>query len=326
MTKSLRMLSAVAFCLLAWSGQCGGAVPTAPANYLFLDDGEIGAYRSLLRRPDIAGVQRIYSWRSLEPRKGSYDFAAIRRDLAAADAFHKKLFVQVQDRFFEPKARNLPDYLLTDPEYGGGLARQEDFAGEGKPVGSGWVAKQWNPNVRARFQALLAALAAEFDGRIEGVNLPETAADLMPSEKRSGFTCDGYFAGELDNLRFARRAFSHSVVVQYVNFWPCEWDNDRGYMARMFEFAAANGAGLGGPDIVPFRKGQMHNSYPFFHRYRGKLKLVAMAVQEPTLTYLNPQTGKHFTREEIVNFARDYLGADIIFWTPQAPWLRASAP
>jgi hypothetical protein len=47
-----------------------------------------------------------------------------------------------------------------------------------------------------------------------------------------------------------------------------------------------------------------------------------MAVQEPTLTYTNPQTGKRFTREEVVAFATDYLGANIIFWTVQAPWLR----
>ena len=129
----------------------------------------------------------------------------------------------------------------------------------------------------------------------------------MPFEKRSSFTCDGYFNAELDNLRYARQAFTRSAVVQYVNFWPCEWNNDHHFMSRAFAFAAAYDVGLGGPDIVPFRKGQMHNSYPFFHQYRGKLRLVAMAVQEPTLTYINPQTGKHFTREEVVRFARDYL-------------------
>ena len=47
-----------------------------------------------------------------------------------------------------------------------------------------------------------------------------------------------------------------------------------------------------------------------------------MAVQEPTLTYTNPATGKPFTREEIVAFARDYLGVDIVFWTAEAPWLQ----
>ena len=105
-----------------------------------------------------------------------------------------------------------------------------------------------------------------------------------------------------------------SHVVQYVNFWPCEWNNDKKFMSRAFEFAHANGIGLGGPDIVPYKKAQMKNSYPFFNQYKGKLSLVAMAVQEPTLTYTNPETKKPFTREEFVAFAQDYLGVDIIFW------------
>jgi hypothetical protein len=218
----------------------------------------------------------------------------------------------------------VPDYLLKEPQYNGGLAKQVDNPGQAAST-FGWVAKQWDPAVRARFQALLAALAKRFDGQVAGIDLPETAADLLPREKAKSFTCDSYFAGELENAAAARKLFQHSTVVQYVNFWPCEWNDDRGYMRRTFDFALSHDVGLGGPDVVPFQKAHMHNAYPFFHLHKGKLKLVAMAVQEPTLTYLNPATGKRFTRDEIVDFARDYLGADIIFWTPQAPWLQISA-
>jgi hypothetical protein len=65
----------------------------------------------------------------------------------------------------------------------------------------------------------------------------------------------------------------------------------------------------------------MHNSYPFFNRYKGKLELVAMAVQEPTLTYRNPKTGRLFAHTEFEDFARGYLGANLIFWSASA-WLR----
>ena len=51
--------------------------------------------------------------------------------------------------------------------------------------------------------------------------------------------------------------------------------------------------------------------------------LIAMAVQEPTLTYKNPQTGKPFTKAEFVRFGESYLGADIIFWSTTSPWLKA---
>ena len=47
-----------------------------------------------------------------------------------------------------------------------------------------------------------------------------------------------------------------------------------------------------------------------------------MAVQEPTLTYTNPETKKPFTRDEFVAFAEGYLGVDIIFWATASPWLR----
>ena len=67
----------------------------------------------------------------------------------------------------------------------------------------------------------------------------------------------------------------------------------------------------------------MKNSYPFFHRHKDALPLIAMAIQEPTLTYTNPETDEKFTREEFVDFARDYLGVDIIFWSLDAPWLAA---
>ena len=212
---------------------------------------------------------------------------------------------------------------MQDPIYAGGITPQSDNQGDGKPVGSGWVANQWNPHVRKRFQLLLQALAKQFDGRVYGVDLPETAIDVDLQHRPAGFSCDNYFAAELENMKAAKAAFTKSYVVQYVNFWPCEWDNDHQYMSRTFEFAAQNGIGLGGPDIVPNRKGQMKNSYPFFHRYKDKLALIAMAVQEPTLTYINPATGGKFTKQEFQSFGRDYLGTRIIFWSTSSPWLRA---
>ena len=214
--------------------------------------------------------------------------------------------------------------LLDDPEYGGGLARQYDNPGEGEPEGQGWTAMHWNPAVRARFQALLAALGERFDGRLFGVNLPESSFDPLAEEgDANGFTCDAYFDATLDNMRAARAAFDTTHVVQYLNFWPCEWNNDHRYMERAFALAVEQGIGAGGPDIVPHKRAQMKNSYPFFNRHKADLPLVAMAIQEPTLTYTNPETGEKFTREEFVAFARDYLGVDVIFWSIEAPWLAA---
>jgi len=298
-----------------------GAHAADPQNFLFLGTGDIAANTALISRPDIGGVQVVYSWKSLEPEQGRYDFSRIEQDLAALEKMHRKLFLQIQDRFFQPEHRYVPAYLLEDPRYGGGLAPQKDNPGEKQPEGSGWVAMQWNPAVRARHQALITALAKRFDGRVYGINLPETAVDIDPEKNSAGFDCDTYYAAEVENIRHARRAFRKSHVVQYVNFWPCGWADERGYFTGFFELAARERIGVGGPDIVPNRPGQMKNSYGFMHRYKGKMSLVAMAVQEPTLTYTNPDTQRPYTREEFVAFARDYLGVDVIFWSNASPWL-----
>jgi hypothetical protein len=228
-----------------------------PVNYLYTSSSDLSKLGSLLSRPDIKGVQVLYSWKSLEPAKGQYDFSQIEADLSTLDAMHKRLFVQVQDRFFSPEDKNVPAYLMEDPIYDGGITPQSDNPGEGKPAGSGWVADQWNPNVRKRFQLLLQAMAKQFDGRVYGVNLPETAIEVDIKHSPAGFSCEKYFNGELENMKAARAAFTKSYVVQYVNFWPCEWNNDHKYMSRTFQFAAQNGIGLGGPDIVPNKRSDL---------------------------------------------------------------------
>lgn len=319
--KSLITFGVVAIILFVF-GNALAAARAAPVNFIYTGSGDLEAARPVLERPDIEGAQIVYNWRGLEPSEGQYDFSAIERDLELTAGLGKKLFVQIQDRFFSPEARNLPDYILSEAKYGGGLVPQLDNPGEAKPQQYGWAPMHWNEAVRTRYQALLKALAARFDGKVYGVNLPETSIDIDMEGDQTGFSCDAYFAAELENLGAARAVFQQSQVVQYVNFWPCEWENDHDYMGRLFAYAAEHDIGLGGPDIVPWRKGQMKNSYPFFNQYKGKLGFVGMAVQEPTLTYKNDKTGKPFTREEFVAFATDYLGVDAVFWSLETPWLK----
>jgi hypothetical protein len=290
-----------------------------PRDFVYLGQDELEENLPILNRPDIAGAEVIYVWRNLEPRKGQYDFSMIEHDLALTRSRGKAMYIEVGDRFFKPDARYLPQYLLDQPEYGGGLARQVESH---RPSWSGWVARQWDPDLRQRFQLLLKALARQFDGRIAGLVLTETAVSIDKDNPPAGFTCDRYFEAEQENALFARRAFKRSHVVQYVNFWPCDWSNSRGYLSRFFEFAAAEHIGVGGPDIVPWQRGQMLNSYAFIRAYSRRVPVVAMAVQEPTLAYLNPETGKPFTRSEFTRFATGYLGVDDIFWSKDSPWLR----
>ena len=54
--------------------------------------------------------------------------------------------------------------------------------------------------------------------------------------------------------------------------------------------------------------------------------LLERLIQEPTLTYTNPETKRKFTRDEFVAFAENYLGVDVIFWSTTSPWLQTKAP
>ncbi len=298
------------------------AMAAPPVHYLYTSSSDLEKLNSILNREDIEGVQIVYSWKQLEKSKGIYDFSEIESDLAKLQKKNKKLFIQIQDRFFEPNHKYIPLYLLEEPEYKGGLIAQTDNPGEGKAPAQGWVAMQWNVSLQKRYQNLIQELAKKFDGRVAGINLPETSIDInKKNAEKKGFSCDKYFSSTVKNMIFAKKSFKKSFVVQYVNFWPCEWNNNHKYMSRLFEIAQKEGIGLGGPDIVPYKKAQMANSYPFFNKYKGKLSLVAMAVQEPTLTYINPNTKKPFTKEEFIKFAEEYLGTNIIFWATESPWL-----
>ncbi|MEQ2025140.1 hypothetical protein ABLB84_05000 [Xenorhabdus szentirmaii] len=115
----------------------GNSLAVTPQNYLYTSSGELEELGPLLARADINGVQIIYTWKQLEKSQGEYDFSAIKKDLSVLNKMNKKLFIQIQDRFFEPTHRNIPLYLLQEPQYRGGLIAQSDNPGEGKSPGLG---------------------------------------------------------------------------------------------------------------------------------------------------------------------------------------------
>lgn len=292
---------------------------TLPKLFLFLGKDQAGDHEEALKNPCVSGVQIIYSWKQLEPEKNQYDFSKIEADLAFLNKIHKRLFIQLQDRSFEPTVFNVPNYIRNEKIYHGGIALQYDFAGEGKPITTGWVARVWDPTVKKRFHLLIQKLASQFDGKIYGINLPETAIDFPAKNYPLGFTPDNYFYAELENMGILRKAFRKSVVIQYVNFFPNEWNNDKHYMRRFFSYAMNHHIGLGNPDTVPYRKEQMKNSYPLFHKFKNQI-LVGTAIQEPDYTYKNPETGRSYKFADFYNFSQKYLGATILFWNVQEPF------
>ncbi|HKW13637.1 MAG TPA: hypothetical protein VJS69_04040, partial [Candidatus Krumholzibacteria bacterium] len=297
-----------------------------PHNFIFfgLDRARIHE-PAFLHNSAVPGAQLKYSWKELEPAQDHYDFAALKADLEFLDAHGKKLFVQVQDATFDDNHVSVPDYLRHDPAFHGGVARKYSITrdDESTAAPAGWVARRWDPAVRARFGRLLAALGKEFDGRVEGINVPETSIDFGESGKLhpDGFTYASYVDGVKEIMSAAKAAFPHSAVIQYANFMPGEWLpwSDHGYLKAVYAHANAIGVGVGGPDLLPHRKGQQNHSYPLIAA-RAPSVIAGIAVQDGNLEDKDPGSGRVVTVDELYRFARDQLHVDYIFWGTQEPY------
>jgi hypothetical protein len=231
-----------------------------------------------------------------------------------------------KDVSFTDQIVNIPDDLRT-ADYGGGADRQYTFADDRDraPRPAGWVARRWDPRVSTRFHRLLAALGKVFDGRIEGLNLPETAVDFGSTGRYfpAGFSPGAYVGAVMANMQAAKQAFPHSVVIQYANFMPGEWRpwEDRGYLRTVFEYGASIGVGLGGPDLKVWKKSQMAHSYALLPGLKGKVP-TGIAVQEGNYSAINPRTRRRVTVDEIYRFASEQLGVDYLFWGTEEPYFQ----
>lgn len=296
-----------------------------PRNFIFFGtDRQRISETDFLENEHIAGAQLKYTWRELEPERDRYELQPLLDDLAFLERHGKRLFVQLQDVSFSEDIL-VPDYLQTDPAFGGGVARKYEYEGddESRAHFEGWVARRWDPAVRARFIRLLEVLGREVDGRIEGLNLAETSIGFGESGKLhpAAFTYESYVEGIKAIMAGARKAFPRSVVIQYANFMPGEWLpwTDHGYLQAVYAWADSIGVGVGGPDLLPHRKGQQHHSYPLIAA-RGSKTPAGVAVQDGNLEETNPGTGERVTVAELYRFAMERLRLDYIFWGTQEPY------
>lgn len=290
-------------------------------HYVFFggDRESIPKAKSFLETPAFEGAQVSYSWRQLEHTKDEYDFSEIREDLKFLNSHGKKLWIQFQDVTFSPKRISVPKYLLEDPKYNGGADKQyrtTENADE-HPEQEGWMARRWDPAVQERMHKLFAALGKEFDGRIAGINLAETAGGFGRSGKLwpKGFTPDSYREAIITNMRALKRAFPKSIAMVYANFMP----GGRPNLEAVYKAARESNVGVGGPDLMPFRPFQRSNSYPLIRESAGKVP-TGLAVQDGNYSDVNKETGKRATIAELLKFGSEDLKLDYIFWCTEEPY------
>lgn len=308
---------------------CHNALAKPLHHYVYFgrDREKIHTDQRFLNSKAIEGAQIAYSWRELEHGPDGYDFGDIRDDLLFLTAKGKRLFVQIQDVTFSEDSIAVPQYLVRNPKYGGGADKQYRYHfvdhKEADVKVLGWMARRWDPAVRERFQKLLFELGKEFDGKIEGINLAETAFDIGDTGALfpQGFSFEKYRDGIVENMKALRHAFPRSVVIEYANFMPGEWlpTEDQGYLRSVYSAALENKVGVGGPDLLPYKPAQMNNSYPLI-KAASKTVSTSLAVQDGDYGFINPQTGKQVTIAEIVKYAKNELHLDYIFWCTEEPF------
>ena len=306
-----------AFALLAFAA---GASAADIHHYVFFNrERERIGDPAFLSVKALEGAQLKYTWRELERQKDQYDFGDIQRDFMFLKSKGKKLFIQLQDASFDTNIVPIPRYLLEGARYHGGADLQYNMEGDSEEHATpqGWVARRWDSAVQERFHQLLLALGHQFDGQIEGINLPETAVDFGESGKLfpSGFTLDVYRGAVLTNMTVLKRAFPHSVAMQYANFMP----GGLPYLQSVYQWAEKLKVGVGGPDLLPYKPWQMANSYALIRESAG-LVPSGIAVQDGNYEHRNPKTGQQVTVPELVEFATQYLRVNYIFWCTQEPY------
>lgn len=269
----------------------------------------------------------MYPWAQLEPSKGNYDFSMIHDDYTYLKSHGKKLFIQLQDATFNPKYKGVPAYLQTQ-EYDGGATYQR--ADSGEP--DGWVAKRWNKNVQIRFTLLLTTLGQAFDGKVEGINLQESAIGVS-HEFDPSFTPSLYVESLKANMLALKKAFPRSTTMQYANFMPGEWLpwEDKGYLKSIYQYGEKIGVGLGAPDLMVRRKAQLNHALAMMHEQSYSVPL-GIAVQDENYIGNTGADRVHVDPKDITDrknivpllhaFAKDFLRVQYMFWVNQEPYFQ----
>jgi hypothetical protein len=289
--------------------------------------------------PKVMGWRGIYTWAALEPTKGQYDFSTVDAELAILKTQYKatkRLGMVIWPVSFGAMGstanRIVPQYILSDPQYGPGTnGINYGYATTGGST-STWAAALWRPAVMDRFIALIRALGAHLnsDPNFEVLMLPETSS--LVGTGASDYS-EAALVTQLERLISAAvAAFPNTNVVIQDNFMQTLVDT-----GSVLTYAQAHRAGLSGPDIwgasAVAKFGSNPNVFPAGYTWgqicllglggtnncnadlRGQLPVIH-DIQEPEMDGTEFQgIGSPFTLADLFDNANGNLHASHLFWT-----------
>ena len=295
-----------------------GDVKWAPGHYYALqastkDDASYltGVYAEMATTPALRGVLIRYRWPEIETAKNTYDYTSLDARVADMAANGTKFILLLQHKTFKDTYPAAPAYL-DDTEYEGGSYPYHSF-GDAPSVVKGHNIKLWNSNVKYRLNKLITELGARYDSNpaFVGIGLEETAlgtpANGLPDLTQT--QVDGYFS----NLSLVHgkimSEFPNTMAFQLANF-PKDQLSD---LATRLE---NRGAGWGGPDVrindpklVP-----PDGAYTYYPLLSGIVPLTP-SIMPNNHNYIPPGETTASTPQELLDYARDTLKANFVFWT-----------
>lgn len=258
----------------------------------------------------LRGLQVKFNWRELESTQGKYNWTGVDMILNRVKAAGKQLTILMEIKTFSPTEylTFLPDYLLQNPIYEGGVQAYSTFD---NPAKKGDVIKIWNPNVFNRFDALLKAFGARYDQNknFEGIGFSESTIHCVVA----GCPGDALFFQKLMAINGrARTYFPHSLVYQFTNYPP-------GMLAYQAEQLPLLANGWGGPNIFKDDPG-LNAPGRAFQYYSSLSGIVPILPSVQSADYVwtahavGGPNGHEPTVSELLVWARDGLKANYLFW------------
>ena len=272
-----------------------------PGHYTIIVNG-IGAQHfmsSAIAQPGMVGIVRRYTWRSLEPSQGVYDFSVIKSDLAWAKANGAHFIVVIQYKTTVAEKAG-PAYLdsLEIPNNVGG-----------------YTLELWSPTVILRYNALIQALGAQVDSlsNFEGLGDQESSLSLSSTSlKAHGYTAEKYRDALINMLSAATVSLPTSRVFWFMNFLT----GNQAYIGTIAAAVAPLGVVMGGPDDWPDNQSLETKTYPYYTQFAGRMHLF---IQVEGANYAEPHmtsgyTTKYWTMLELYQFALTRLHVNYMFW------------
>ena len=270
-------------------------------------------YSELKDTPALRGMQVRYTWAELEKSFGVYDFTSIEERLAELAVQNKRLIILLEVKSWGIDTDLVPNYVTSNPIYEQGIFA---FSRDGSDTITGSNIKLWNPMVRDRLAALISALGKRFNSHeyFEGIGLTETSLGYPIIPLTSTQKADYY-----DNLlvinKKMRASFPNTMTFQFTN-------HPRWLLTTLVDDLKGMGSALGCPDVFiedpglnyPGNKWSSPGLYTYYPENSG---LMPLTIKVEGANYENTRwdnKGYQPTVSELLNFARDNLKVNYIFW------------